>query len=175
MDWAGERGFGLTMTCRRDRLPGGVPGKYFHKEKTPPDKRSRVAKFFNPVVAVTDQEEDGEAKAYRRVHVSFQSTGPTNISTVNALSGCKLTISRRERGVRANKRLWGIEMNHSRELYLGMYSRIDSIDHLIKNCNISYRSWKYWHSPMLHAMSLAICVAYDIYLEVCEGELAKKW
>ena len=62
-------------------------------------------------------------------------------------------------------------MNAARELYLGTYSRIDSIDHLIKNCRMKYQSWKNWHSPMLHATSLAIVVAYDIYLEITEGKL----
>lgn len=35
----------------------------------------------------------------------------------------------------------------------------------------SKRSWKYWHSPMTHAKAMAITIAYDIYLEVCEGQL----
>ena len=66
-------------------------------------------------------------------------------------------------------------MNGGRELYLGTYSRIDSIDHLIKNCRLKYRSWKYWHSPMLHATSLAIVIAYDMYLEVAEGKIDSEW
>ena len=66
-------------------------------------------------------------------------------------------------------------MNSARQLYLGTYYRIDSIDHLIKNCRLKYRSWKYWHSPMLHAMALAIVIAYDIYLEVAEGQLDEDW
>jgi hypothetical protein len=66
-------------------------------------------------------------------------------------------------------------MNDARELYLGSYSRIDSIDHLIKNARIFYRSWKYWHSPMLHGKGLAVVVAYDLYLEVCEGKLDVAW
>ena len=65
-------------------------------------------------------------------------------------------------------------MNGGRELYLGTYSRIDSIDHLIKNCRLKYRSWKYWHSPMLHATSLAIVIAYDMYLEVAVGKIASE-
>ena len=85
---------------------------------------------------------------------------------MNALPGCKVDVAKRERGVRWNKRTWGIEMNAGRVLYLGTYSRIDSIDHLIKNCRLKYRIWKYWHSPMLHAMGLAIVIAYDMYLEL---------
>ena len=66
-------------------------------------------------------------------------------------------------------------MNAGRALYLGTYSRTDRIDHLIKNCRLKYRSWKYWHSPMIHAMGLAIVIAYDMYLELSEGNLASKW
>ncbi len=84
-------------------------------------------------------------------------------------------FGKRERGRKENKRFWGIEMNDARELYLGTYSRIDSIDHLIKNANMFYRSWKYWHSPMLHGKSLAVVVAYDLYLEVAEGKLDSAW
>ena len=109
--------------------------------------------------------------------MSFQSTSSCNISTVNALSNCELFVSKRERerGFGANKRTWGIEMNSARELYLATYSRINLIDHLIKNCRLKYRSWKYWHSPMLHATALAIVIAYDMYLEVAEGKLNSDW
>ena len=48
---------------------------------------------------------------------------------------------------------------------------IDSIDHIEKTQKKIYRSWKYWHSPMLHAKALALVVAWDIYLEVTEGKL----
>ena len=49
------------------------------------------------------------------------------------------------------------------------------MDHLIKNVHLSYRSWKYWHSPANHGKALAIVVAYDMYLECCEGELDPDW
>ena len=175
MDYAGEQGFGMTMTCRRDRLPKDVDGSYFHKDRTDATAKSRVARFHQPVVAVKLVKAANGNNMYRRVHVSFQSTSSCNISTVNALSSCKLQVEKRERGVSANKRTWGIEMNSSRSLYLRTYSRIDSIDHLIKNCKLSYRSWKYWHAPVLHATGLAIVTAYDIYLEACEGNLEKDW
>ena len=38
------------------------------------------------------------------------------------------------------------------------------------------RSWKYWHSPMIHAKALAVVVAYDMYLECAEGKMrAGEW
>ena len=69
----------------------------------------------------------------------------------------------------------GIDMNEVRQLYLGTYSRIDSIDHFIKNCSMKYRCWKYWNSPNIHAMYLAVVVAYDIYIKMEEGELDQTW
>ena len=45
MEYAAEQGFGLTMACRRDRLPGGIPSQYFHKEKTAVrSKQTRAAR-----------------------------------------------------------------------------------------------------------------------------------
>ena len=57
-DWIGQNGFGCTMTCRRDRLPSGVPGKYWHKEKTDSSQQAKVARFFQPVVAIKDVEKN---------------------------------------------------------------------------------------------------------------------
>ena len=119
--------------------------------------------------------ERDEWKKYERVHVSFQSTSSCNFSSVNSLNHCELTREQRERGRGKSKRKWFIEMNAARRYYLSTYGRIDSIDHLINNCKIFYRSWKYWHSPMNHAKALAVLTAYDIYLEVTDGEIEPAW
>ena len=42
IDWMGANGFGVLMTCRRDRLPKNVPNHYWHKEKTPQETRLPV-------------------------------------------------------------------------------------------------------------------------------------
>ena len=60
-------------------------------------KKNKVARFFQLVVAVKEVEATNEHGEYRRVHVSFQSTSSCNISTVNALSKCELSVSKRER------------------------------------------------------------------------------
>ena len=169
--WLGENGFGCTMTCRRDRLPADIPGHFLHKKKTDSGPRTKVARFHEPIVAVQRVEATDTTSAFERVHISFQSTSSCNISTVNALNTCKQYVRRRERGKGACKRVWGIEMNDARDVYLNTYSRIDSMDHLLKNARLFYRSWKYWHSPMLHGKALGIVIAYDMYLEVCEGKL----
>jgi hypothetical protein len=175
LNWLGERGFGATMTCRRDRLPSAVPSHHLHKKKTGTDYRSKAARFHEPVVLVKQVEAVGEKKAFERVHTSFQSTSSCNISMVNAINNCSMFIRRKERGTGENKRYWGIEMNDARTLYLKSYYRIDCMDHMIKNARLFYRSWKYWHSPMLHGKALALVVAYDMYLEVAEGKLMPEW
>ena len=77
----------------------------------------------------------------------------------------------RARGQFGNSRYCGIEINKASQLNLFAYSRIYSIDHLIKNCRMKYRCWKYLHSPMIHAMYLAVVVAYDIYPGVVDVEI----
>eukprot|EP00957_Ditylum_brightwellii_P021135 1593164-Ditylum_brightwellii.AAC.1 len=52
MDWMGSEGFGGIMICRRNRLPGDIPGEYLHKKKTDTSDRTKVVCFFNTVVAV---------------------------------------------------------------------------------------------------------------------------
>ena len=53
MEYAAEQGFGWSMTCKRDQLPGGIPDKYFHKEKTnKQNSRTRAARWEVPIFAV---------------------------------------------------------------------------------------------------------------------------
>ena len=87
MNWLGWNGFGATLTCRRDWLPGEIEGHYIHKKTESSDKKN-VARFFNPVFPTKktdklvekrtgDNGEDVEnviRKAFKCFHVSFQST-----------------------------------------------------------------------------------------------------
>jgi hypothetical protein len=61
-------------------------------------------------VTVTDK------KDYVLWHVSFQSTGGTNISTVNALLLVDLYVCERNKSRGQQKRTWGIEMNEAQDL-----------------------------------------------------------
>jgi hypothetical protein len=124
---------------------------------------------------VKSDENEETAYEYQRVHVGFQSTSSCNIMMVNALNQCNLFTVKKQRSVNNNKREWSIEMNHARQLYLKTYYRIDCTDHLIKNCRIFYRTFKYWHSPKNHGLSMTIVTAYDMYREVCEGKLDPDW
>ena len=66
-------------------------------------------------------------------------------------------------------------MNEAREIYLKHYSGADSLDHMIKNSGIKYITHRYWHSPYLYELSLAIIVSYNMYNECCDGGLDLIW
>ena len=192
MDYLGEKGFAATMTCQRNRLPKGIGSEFLHKEKTVPGcPVARVARFKNPTTLVTKRTKSGQMPVipnanqdqnveptditWTRVHVTFQSTSSTNISTVNALNENRLFVRKKERGrgKAGGKKAWAIEMNEARQLYLASYGRIDTIDSLIKHCKLYYRSWKYWHSCKLHVQALGLVVAYDMYKEIVEEGFAE--
>ena len=46
-EWIGEKGYGCTMTCRRDRLPAEIPSYNLHKKQTDSSKKCKVARFFS--------------------------------------------------------------------------------------------------------------------------------
>jgi hypothetical protein len=94
MEYAGIKGFGYTVTNRKDRFPEGLK-QYFHNEKTVPgDYRAKCMRFGNPIVAIRNVEASAgsNAKNYTRTFVSFQSTGSTNISGVNNLDAVNLHL-----------------------------------------------------------------------------------
>ena len=105
------------------------------------------------------------------MHVSFQSTGPTNITSVEALNENYYFICKKQRGIGKNERQWGIEMNGARQLYLATYGRIDQLDLMVRKCNIGYVSWKYWHAAKNHALGIGLVTAYDMYCEVMKEAL----
>ena len=175
----GEKGGGMTATLRKDRIPSKAKPFLNHlkleaSSKTQ-QKRARVGKFQKPITAIKKVAAVGNNKAYTRTLVSFQSTGVTNISGVNNLPSVSFYVSIKGRGQGASKRLWGIEQNEARQIYLGNYYGIDNVDHMIKIAKIRYISWKYWHSPVNHCLSIAVVAAYDMYNECCDGELDPEW
>ena len=165
MEYAAAEGFGLTMTCRRDRLPGGIPDHYFHQGKTNvQSKRTRAARWEIPIFAIKKCD-NGALIQY----VSFQSTSSCNIACVNALNSCNLFAKTKERGRGIFKRRWGIEMNEGRQLYLASYGVIDNIDHYLDNCDMFYRQvhslFAYYHcltvsfTPFLHFFQIVEILA----------------
>jgi hypothetical protein len=57
----------------------------------------------------------------------------------------------------------GHQKNDARQLYLATYGRIDTINNLIKNCQMYYCCWKYWHSAKNHRLLLAVVVTCGMY------------
>ncbi len=144
--YLGKRGWKGTMTCRRNRLPKSVPRKYFNFIKAAPvNARSKVARFEKPIIAVKhvkhqDSDTVNDKKDYVLCHVSFQSTGGTNISMVNAMLLVDLYVQDCSKGRGQQKRTWGIEMNEARETHLKKYSAVDKIDQMLLGWDLSYRS-----------------------------------
>jgi hypothetical protein len=163
---------------------------FLHKEKTvPKDPVAQVTRFNHPITLVTTKTkkrqipvnaagaEDKNVQpteiTWTCVHVSFQSTSSTNISTVKALNRDKLAVRTKEHGCDKTKVKWAIEMNEAPQLSLASYGRIDTIDLLVKNCNMFYVSWKYWHASKPHVEALAAVVAYNMYTEIVEEAWAE--
>jgi hypothetical protein len=177
LDFAGERGFGLTLTQRKDRFPSGLK-PYCHHEKAEASKvqRYKVMRFGNPIVAICNvSTPDENKKDYTKTLVSFQSTGATNICGVNNLPSCNLSVRQKVRGAGDQKRVWGIEMNEARATYLDHYYAVDNVDHMIKNAGIRFVSWKYWHAAFNHGHAMAVVASYDMYQQACDGLLDPDW
>jgi len=178
MDWLGGKGYGMTATCARDRIPPELK-PYTHHAKVPDatHPRCKAMRFENPIVAIQQRPATNSSLAYTKTFVSFQSTGGTNIIGVNNLPSVQLYVTTKCRGnkKKGTKRNWAIEQNEARETYLSHYYGLDNADHMVKNTGNRYITWKYWHSPYLHGKSLGIIAAYDMYLECCEGELDPSW
>ena len=98
---------------RRDCLPKNLPKWCFQHKRMEADHRSRAHQFDNPIVAVKYVKKDAPIghKTYVHVHVSFQSTGLTNISMINAVDEVSLYVRPKERGKGDKKRVWAIEIN----------------------------------------------------------------
>ena len=52
MNYAGGLGFGLTVTCRRDRFPNGLKPFLHHEKTAPKDQRAKCMRFGKLIVFV---------------------------------------------------------------------------------------------------------------------------
>lgn len=175
----GGKGGSLTATLRKDRIPTQVKPYVHHLKIEAGSKlklrRARVGKYKNPITLIKKSAAEGNKKAFTETLVSFQSTGATNIAGVNNLPSVSFYVSVKGRGRGATRRIWGIEQNEARQVYLGTYHGVDNIDHMIKIAKIRYICWKYWHAPVNHCMSIAVIAAFDMYHECCDGGLDPEW
>ena len=176
MDYAGGLGFGILGTCCRDRLPKGVLRDYFHYDKhIPKCKRARIAKFFNPIIAIKEVEAKNGRQAFQRMHVSMQSTSSANFSSVNSLNNVSVFVGVKNRGKGCQKRSWPIEMNEARLAYLKQYGKMDQTNARVKTLDMGIKTVKYWHSALDYGFSLATIQAYDLYVDACMGKLCEEW
>ncbi len=80
MDFLGWKGYGTTMTNRRDRFPKGLKPYLHHDKVVAGCQKAKAFCYEMPIVAIKQQPAMGEStKAYTRTLISFQSTGATNI------------------------------------------------------------------------------------------------
>jgi hypothetical protein len=68
------QGFGITLTCRRDRLPGddGLKPYLHHEKKDSSDARGKVIWYQNPICAIKQVASTATTKACTKTLVSFQ-------------------------------------------------------------------------------------------------------
>ena len=175
LDILGKKGYGMTCTFRRDRFPTGLKEFCHHERTQAPELKAKIMRYQNPIIAIKQCRGGLGEKDYTKTLVSFQSTGSTNIGGVNNLPSCSLYVRKKERGKKGEKHVWGIEDNEARGTYLYHYNSVDVADHMVKNTSNKFISWKYWHSPYLHAIALGVIAAFDMYRECCEGKLDESW
>jgi hypothetical protein len=101
LDYAGNRGFGITQTCRCDRFPEGLKEYLHHEVVNAGDPRPKAMRFEKPIVAIKQvqarENAGGErtTKPYTKTLVSFQSTGATNICSINNIPSVTCTCQLR--------------------------------------------------------------------------------
>jgi hypothetical protein len=177
--WEGD--WKETMTCRCNHLCKSVPRMYFNFIKAAPvNARSKVAQFEQLVIAVIhvkhqDSDTVTNKKDYILCHVSSQSIGGTNISTVNALLSVNLHVRECNKGRGQQKRTWGIEMNEAQETYLKNYSVVDKIDQMLLGWNLTNRSTRWWYAPTRHAKAILMSMAYSFYLQCSIDTVDPEW
>ena len=95
---------------------------------------------------------------------------------MNNLPSCGFYyISTKSRGSGLTKRTWDIEQNKGQKIYLDQYYVVENVDHMVQLARIWYITWKYWHAPFLHGLSICVVAVYDMRIECCGGELDSDW
>jgi len=46
---------------------------------------------------------------------------------------------------------------------------------MLKEWTIFYISWKWWHAPMRYGKAIRMYIAYQMYVECCEGNVDISW
>ena len=101
----------------------------------------KASKWLEPVVFAKRCLNDKQ-QPYQIALFSFQSTGATNIMTVNSVLNGKAYIRKKVRGSEGNYYHRILEDNPARTLYLATYGGVDKIDAAIKRAVMFYRCRK---------------------------------
>ena len=135
----------------------------------------KAAKFVQPIV-FAKRVVPPSGIPYQIAMFSFQSTGSTNIMTVNSVLSGKAYIRTKVRGRGERKFVRVLEDNQARTNYLAMYGIIDTIDAAVGRYGIgnAYRSWKYYHTPANVSHAFTNDSTYSI-IKQCTSGLCDKW
>jgi hypothetical protein len=109
------------------------------------------------------------------VHCSFLSTGPTNIVGVNALPRVNTYTRQKHRGRGEKKRIWEIEMNEARDMYLTRYGVIDRVDARLRRLRMKLLSCRYHLGAMLNGFGLAVIDAFGIWRDLADGNYGDEY
>jgi hypothetical protein len=145
-----------TMTLNRSNHPRGLAGHLYKEKVVPHLEEVRAARHVNPSVAIKGD----------NAVVSMMSTGSTNF-IIRTQGYAKIAYYPRQKtmGRAAAKRIWDIEMNEVRALYLFKYGIIDRIDRGIRDTQMSTICCRWYVPAMLHFFGMAVVVARDFYEE----------
>jgi hypothetical protein len=113
-----RKGYGTTMTNRRDCFPKGLKPYLHHDKVVAGYPKAKVIHYAMPIVVIDQQPAMVESEAYTKTLVMFQSTGATNICGVDNLPLVTNCISKKVRDKRKTIPVWGIEQNKVRGMYL---------------------------------------------------------
>ena len=84
----------MSQTVQIGRLPKNVPAKFVHKGKVDlHDRKVTMARMLESITMVKEYKV-GELIC-TKVHVNFQSTGATNLQSVNSLNANKKFVKKK--------------------------------------------------------------------------------
>ena len=171
IDYIIEReGVGWLSTVQRGRMPLWTVHEV-HKSKKGVTKATKAARETYAITLVNKSDPDAEPV---QVHVSMQSTGETNFCCIRSFCADGVMRNWREarsRGRGEHKRVWYVEMNTARKLYLKTYGPIDCIDRKISDANVSIFTRRYHVIGGLRGFVLGVICCYDIYTEVYDDHV----
>ena len=134
----------------------------------------KASKYVEPLVFAKRCMNDN-SQPYQIALLPFQSTGATNIITVNSVLNGKSYIRKKVRGNEGNYYHHILEDNPVRTMYLATYGTVDKIDAAIKRAVMYYNCRKYYDSINIHTKAATLVTTYSFYNECCNGNLDNDW